>query len=113
VYPLEQSAAAELREAREVAAQGRDGCDDFRVRVLGGAWTAAHKGVSFDAYRGECCCQQASVFLEAQQPPKSARFDVAVYTVAGAALMARTWCEKCQHLFDIATAHEDDKHSFT
>ena len=79
----------------------------------GGAWTAAHRGVSFDAYRAEGSNRRADAFLEAQHLPKSARFDVSVYTQAGAALLARTWCEKCQHLYDIAAAHGDERHEFS
>ena len=102
-----------LRAAREEAAEESVEGNDFRVRVLGGTWAATHKGVAFDAYRGEPAGEQALQFLEAQGLPKSARFDVSLYTAPGAALLARTWCDKCQYWYDIATANENHCHEFT
>ena len=70
-------------------------------------------GVAFDAYRGEPAGELALEFLEVQGLPKSARFDVSLYTAPGAALLARTWCDKCQYWYDIATANENHCHEFT
>ena len=32
---------------------------------------------------------------------KTARFEVSLYTAAGAACLARAWCSKLQHFYDI------------
>ena len=57
--------------------------------------------IAFDAHRGEARPGQPEQWAAQYQMGKSARFDVSLYTAAGSACMARTWCAKMQLFYDI------------
>ena len=74
---------------------------DFKVRVRGGASTAARMGVAADASRGEAANQQAEAFCLAAGLPRSATFNFRRYTETHARDLARAWCHRLQWWYDL------------
>jgi hypothetical protein len=72
---------------------------NFKVRVLGGSWTMMHRGVAADAIQGHARGQEVQAWCRAQKLPLSARFEIRAYGEASAAVFARAWCSKMQHLY--------------
>ena len=73
----------------------------WEVKVLGGGWTTVHKGVAFDAIRGEPRTTNAETWASSVGLAKSgARFSVRDFTVRGARIAAEFYCMKCQWYFD-------------
>lgn len=109
-----QEAFTQLLAARDAIGEEVETLpEDYRVKVLGGKWTKSHRGVAFDAYKGEGRPGRPTEFLEEYHMGKSARFDVSLYTVEGAACMARTWCNKCQYFYDLYKESGDRRYVFS
>ena len=98
---------AEEAMAELEALRARWACDehrapsDFKVRVRGGAYTAARMGVAADASRGEAANQEAEAFCVAAGLPRSATFNFLRYTEEHARDLARAWCHRLQWWFDL------------
>ena len=105
----------ELQEARaRVAAEsGKGDGSDFRMRVLGGKWTAEHRGRAFDAYAGEASAGEPSKWAVQYSMGRSARFDVSLYTAKGASCLAKTWRCKCQYFYDIWLVSGGGRYAYT
>jgi len=73
--------------------------DKFQVRVLGGSWTMIHRGVAADAIQGHARGQEAQTWCRQHRLPLSARFEIRAYGEAPAAVFARAWCSKMEHLY--------------
>jgi hypothetical protein len=96
-----ERAWAELEQLRDEWDAGPDQRQgDFWVHVLGGNWQLAHKGVVADAIQGRCG-NQAIEWCRSQGVAYTARFEIATFSEAHAAVMARCWCSKMQHFFNI------------
>lgn len=79
-------------------ARGHDD-DHFVVRPLGGTWTHTHLQVAFDAWQARASTASAREWLDAYHIQRAARFDVSLYTSAGALICAQYWARKlgCYH----------------
>ena len=95
----------ELLLARERVAADPGQQLDFKITLLGGKWTKENRDVSFDAVKG-APRQNSSAedFSVAYGLGKSARFEIALYGLNVALVLARTWCSKLQYYFDIFEA---------
>ena len=74
---------------------------DFEVKVLGGAWTMAHRGVAADAIQGLARSQEAVHFCKQSKIPQSARYEISLYGEDVAAVFARTWVAKMQAFLNL------------
>jgi hypothetical protein len=74
--------------------------DDFRTRVLGGAWLLKHKGIPFDAIQGYARTELAKDFCTKGGLQKTMRFDHTLYGGPACGILARGWCHKMQWLFN-------------
>jgi hypothetical protein len=73
----------------------------FHWIVLGGAWTAAHKGVAYDAYKALASSAEAREWAHSYSLPLSASFALARYGEETAAILATFFCDKMNHLWRI------------
>jgi hypothetical protein len=97
-----EEAMAELEALRARWARDEHGAaTDFKVRVRGGAATAARMGGPADASRGEAANQQAEAFCLAAELPRSATFNLRRYTETHARDLARAWCHRLQWWYDL------------
>jgi len=70
---------------------------DFKVTLLGGRWTAAHRGVAVDAVRAYATSgQDADTFAKDYNLGAARRFDISRYGMNAAKTLAEEWCRKCQ-----------------
>jgi len=95
-------AMRELDQKRaELASQGQvDSDGDFKVGVLGGAWTLAAKGKVADAIQGVASSVLARDFCTARQIQKSIRFDIEAYGPEICGILARAWCHRMQYFLN-------------
>lgn len=101
----------ELSERRQALAETRGEADPpFRWQLRGGAWTAANKGMIFDAIAAgpsvkggaaEEWCLQWGV-------TRSASYSIALYGEDAAIALARAWVERHTWLFETYLAHEGE-----
>jgi hypothetical protein len=104
----------ELRKYREAMLGSQEvRCNDFQVSLLGGAWTAKHKGVLADAFTGAAKGEEALAHCRSRGIPRSARYEISTYGEENAAAFARSWCSRMQYVFNICCAHEDQEHKLT
>lgn len=90
-----------------------DRCLDFQVTILGGQWTAAHKGVAADAFSAAAKGNMAIQWCKRRAIPQSARYEISLYGQEAAAAMARCWASKMQYMFNICIQLEDELHKLT
>lgn len=93
----------ELEQVRTaVAADAPERCtDDFRVTVLGGAWLLEHRGIPFDAVQGAARGAMAKDFCRRRQAQVTMRFDLGAYGQDACGVLARAWCHRMQHHFNL------------
>lgn len=93
----------ELHQAREAWALKDDvRTEDFRVAILGGAWTKKNLRVSIDAYKGMSRTSEADAWYRRLGLKLSARYDVSVYGAALASTLASAWCHRVQYYFSVS-----------
>ena len=80
----------------------------FPVKLLGGAWTARHRGRAFDAFKAEASSKDVVAFCTRFCMAKSARFDISLYGEAGASLMCQAWSRKMAHFYSCFRRHVED-----
>lgn len=102
---------AKFREAWQETEEQRS--RDFQVSVLGGTWTAKHKGVVADAFSASARGEVAIAWCRARTLPRSARFELSLYGEANAAVLARAWCSKMQFMLHLCKKLGDDLHAFS
>ena len=103
-----------LQRAREEAEEEEGAApDDFRVRVLGGTWSVASKGVALAAYSAEARPGEPAAWAAAYHFGLTARFEVSIYTATGAACCARAWCAKAQYFYNIYVNSGDENYEFS
>ena len=92
------------RRASVVSAEAEDGPgDDFTVRVLGGEWTLAHKGVPYDTFKASVVSGGlAEGWCRAHLLATSASYACARFGDEGALICATAWCQMLQYYYDIA-----------
>ena len=104
----------ELEKQREALQEDTGATPQFRVSILGGVWTQRHLGTAYDAFRGAPAKgSDAEAWCVRYHVGRSARFDVSLYSTAGAATFARAWCHKMQHFFTLWEALADPSYLFT
>jgi hypothetical protein len=106
---------SEFLEARADAVHGPPAATDFEVVVMGGAWTIAHLGRACDAWKGKAIALggDAAKWATKYGFNTAARFNIDLYGDHGAKLLAKTWCSKCQHFWDIWKHQHDDDYTFS
>lgn len=77
----------------------------FVVQVLGGTWTAQHRGVAYDAFQGQAQGAEAKAFCDALALPKSFRCAIAFEGEAAAHAVASAWCARMQWMFERYQVH--------
>jgi hypothetical protein len=87
-------------------------CHDFQVSLLGGSWTAKHRGVIADAFSGAAKGDRARSWCRSRRMAMSSRCEISLYAEEFASVLARCWCSRMQHLFNIAEKHHNDLHVF-
>ena len=105
-------AVDELRAERLWWAWDRQDEMDFYCRILGGRWTAANRGVAFDAVLASPR-SWAKGWCEEYSWPVSIRFNYARYTPDGAHQLAREWCRRAQFFFSQWSHAEEDPFQYT
>ena len=81
----------------------------FRVRVLGGKWTRANKSRSAGTISSRASRQEVETWcrnLEDIGVTMKSSYDMELYNLERAAVLARAWCSKMQHFYSI-TALKD------
>jgi hypothetical protein len=84
------------RRRAEWAEAPEERFEDFGVRLLGGEWTARERGVACDAFQAYARGALATAFCAGRGLAKTARFEIALYGEANAAVLARGWAHKMQ-----------------
>ena len=88
-----QAMLVALDKARaDESAAAEPSADDFKVTVLGGAWTLAHHGVPFDAIQGGARSNLPQDFCNRRGVPRSARFNYSTYGDRACGTLERAWC---------------------
>ena len=104
----------ELNEKRAAwLAQAPADIVDFRCTILGGAWTKLHSGKACDYVMGKAATKEVDQWCRRYSMAVSARFSIAMYSERIGSVLAREWCRKMQHYYDIAVASEGSMHRFT
>jgi hypothetical protein len=104
----------ELLLARERVAADPGQQLDFKITLLGGKWTKENRDVAFDATRGAPRANSsAEDFAVAYGFKKSARFEIGLYGLNLALVLARTWCSKVQYYFDVFESSGQVLYRFT
>ena len=73
----------------------------FKVALLGGAWTSRHRGVACDAFQGSARGEAAKAWCGQYHLNKSSRYEISMYGERAASLLAKSWCHKMEHFYNI------------
>lgn len=92
---------AELEKKRAEWAQEYDPDITFRVRVLGGRWTAENWRVAADAVGGYVATETGKEFCKLYKLGSSMRFKFAKYGETVTAGLAKQWCERMEYWFGV------------
>jgi len=84
----------------------------FQTRPLGGIWTKKHMGVAFDAYQARAINQDVRDFCDSYGMQHTVRFDVGLYSNAGAITCCAYWCSKLNYFYTIWLENGDVRHVF-
>lgn len=103
----------ELREKREAWLGEPAVADDFRVAILGGAWTQQAMGKPYDNFMGKAASAKAKSWCQQYGCPASSRFSIAMYGEHAASQMASAWCHKLQYYIDISQAASPGPYRYT
>ena len=95
------------RAELSITAASADATDDFAVVVLGGAWTAANRGLAADAVQGLARGADAAAFCAARGMQKSSRYEISAYSFQWACILARAWAHRMQYFFNKAKLVEE------
>ena len=86
----------------------------WRVTVLGGAWTAAHKGSAFDAFRAAPKAgSEAESWAVAYHIGRLAQFHISLYGVGGSNDLAKAYAHKCQWFYNLWRSIDKGKYYFS
>lgn len=102
----------ELMQRRfALADNGKDHEAHFRWQLRGGAWTAAHKGISFDAFSAGPILKGglAERFCLEWGVTRSASYSIALYGEQTAHTLAKAWVHKHEWFYMMFVAHEDEE----
>jgi hypothetical protein len=76
------------------------GADDpFTWGVLGGAWTAMHLGVAFDAFSGRCATQDAKDFVKMYRMAQTFRCSIRQYGELACGVLCAAWVSKMTYFY--------------
>ena len=97
-----QQMLEDLDKARAaLSADPEPSTDDFKVSVLGGHWTMEHHGVGADAVMGSARGNAAKAFCTRRGVQQGIRFNYSVYGAEACGILARGWCHKMQHFYNL------------
>ena len=85
----------------------------FRVTLLGGAWLRQKRGRTYDAFKGAASGGAVSDWCSSRGLQKSMRFEVTLYGERGAAIMARAFCHKMSHFYELCRDLDELDHVFS
>jgi hypothetical protein len=71
----------------------------FAWAVLGGRWTAAHRGVAFDAFQGKTMSSDARTFVGMPMMQQTCRWSLSLYGEYACFVLATCWVSKMTYLF--------------
>jgi hypothetical protein len=101
--PEELDSVWEVVEAKRrewVAADSESG-DDFVMQVRGGPWTLLNKGTATDRIVSQAKKGLAPTWCSKYGLNKLASFSFSKYGERGASQLARQWCSRMQHYYDL------------
>ena len=111
---LVDQAFLDLEDLREEHRQGMDlDGDDFNCNVIGGAWTAANKGVAGDRVKVWAGSAEVKQFCDDYHLPREASYSRRKYTPRGASAVAQLWCRRMQHFYNVYMCSSDTKYKFS
>ena len=73
----------------------------FAWTVLGGRWTAAHRGVAFDAFQGKTMSSDARTFVGMFMMQQTCRWSLSLYGEYACSVLATCWVSKMTYLFEL------------
>lgn len=92
----------QLGELRLAASVAQAGSKAFVWSVLGGQWTASHKGVAHGAFKGRSTAADAKRWAQSHSLTPSASFSVKMYGEQSAQLLAEAWTGRVNKFFQIS-----------
>lgn len=92
----------QLEERRRSSVEGQAMATPFVWSVLGGQWTAAHKGVVYDAFKGRSTSALSKQWAASHSLLASASFSVKLYGDEGAQLLVETWVHRMNSFYTIS-----------
>lgn len=103
----------EVYRRRQEATGAQSKTRGFVWSVLGGTWTARHRGVAYDDYKGESCSKDSANWAQRHLLASSASFAVKMYGDSGARLLAEAWAERMNAFYAISLGDKKIGHDFT
>ena len=89
-----------------VASAQEDKTDDFVVAVLGGKRVLEKTGKAYDYIQGKAANVIAGDFAKTRTGQETMRWSVSAYGDEACGIMARSWCRKMQHYYDLEVTGE-------
>ena len=75
--------------------------DDFKTAILGGSYSMHRTGEPLDAVQGSARGALAKAFCTRRDVQRTIRFDLKSYGQHASGVMARSWCHKMQHYYNL------------
>jgi hypothetical protein len=100
---LEDELLDELRDKRRELGLERDAAEaaDFRVKLIGGAWSLKQQGASYVGFSGRTCSVPAEQWCKDYALHMSSYYQIDKFGEHGAHLCASAWCSAMQHFYDL------------
>jgi hypothetical protein len=116
--PLDDEALAaafdELHKAREAWAPTDDSLgEDFKVNLLGGAWSMQAKGKAVVACLASARTPRATKWCVQYGMHRSGRFEVSLYGEKAAQAFAHAWAHRMQFFLNLYLASNEDRYRYT
>jgi hypothetical protein len=116
--PLDDEALAaafdELHKAREAWGPTEESLgDDFKVNLLGGAWSLQTKGKAVVACLASAKTARATNWCIQYGMHRSGRFEVSLYGEQAAQTFARAWAHRMQFFLDLYLASGESQYRYT
>jgi hypothetical protein len=89
----------ELLERRRLAAAEQPMVQAFVWSVLGGAWTAEHKGVAYDAFKGRNTSARGKTWAQRYSVTSTASFSVKMYGERQAQMLVEAWVHRMNEFY--------------
>lgn len=105
---------SELAQRRQAAVDAQpEDLPAFAWGVLGGAWTARHKGVCYDAYKGRNTSMAAKAWAKEFFLCPTASFSVRMYGDENAQLLVEAWTMRMNAFFRMASSSKSSAFEYS